>query len=70
MDTVESLDDSFFLKLRTKIPQGCGYLGAAVLVLSVHTLMGERVSVKIQLGISILNVFIFGILVQCPLPIK
>ena len=51
MDTVESLDDSFILRWRTEIPQGCGCLAAGVLVLSVHTVMGERVSLKTQLGI-------------------
>lgn len=51
MDTAESLDNSFFLRLRTEIPQGCGCLAAGVLFLSVHTVMGERVSLKIQLGI-------------------
>lgn len=51
MDTVESLDGSFFFELRTENPQSCGCLAAGVLFLSVHTVMGERVSLKIQLGI-------------------
>lgn len=51
MDRVASLDDSFFLRLRTGIPRGSGCSAAEVLFLSIDAVMGEGASLKIQLGI-------------------
>lgn len=51
MDTVEHFDDSFAMRSRTEIPQSCRCLAAGVLVFSVHTVMRERVSLNMQLGI-------------------
>lgn len=51
MNTVEHLAGSFAMRLRTEIPQSCRCLAAGVLVLSVHTVMRERVSLNMQPGI-------------------
>lgn len=64
MDTVEHFDDCSAMRSRTEIPQSCRCLAAGVLVFSVHTVMRERVSLNMQLEILMLDLFIFGILVQ------
>lgn len=69
MDT--GLDDSFFLRLRTEIPQGCGCLAAGFLFLSVHTVIGERVSLKTAWDLNVRCVYFWSLCSsQSPLPIK
>lgn len=51
MDTVGHLDGSFAMRWRTEIPQSCRCLAAGVFVLSVHTVMREKVSLNMQPGI-------------------
>lgn len=51
VDTVGHLDGSFAMRSRPEIPQSCRYLAAGVFVLSLHTVVRERVSLNMQPGI-------------------